>query len=211
MPISTNPEWQQLALYAAGAAVLLILLFNLPYVGRLLRALFSFAMLALCLFLVFQHAPFDPNLSQFSRNLGLDGQQVTGDEVRIRMASDGHFWARARINGVERRMLIDSGATITALSERTAEQAKVRGSNSLVPVVLQTANGAVQAKTATVERLELGGIVARDLKVVTSPGLGSVDILGMNFLSQLASWRVEGRTLILTPARPAGAAAGTKR
>ena len=211
MPISTNPEWQQLALYAVGAAVLLTLLFNLPFVGRLLRGLFSVAMLALCLFVLFQHAPFDPNLSQLNRKLGLESQQVTGDEVRIRMSSDGHFWARTRINGVDRRMLVDSGATITALSERTANQAAVQGSTSLIPVVLQTANGAVQAKTANVERLELGGIVARDLKVVTSPGLGSVDILAMNFLSQLASWRVEGRTLILTPAAGAQTAAETKR
>src|SRR3546814_2940963 len=45
----------------------------------------------------------------------------------------------------------------------------------------------------------LGGITARDLKVVISPALGDIDVLGMNFLSQLASWRVEGRTLILVP------------
>ena len=36
-----------------------------------------------------------------------------------------------------------------------------------------------------------------------SPALGTIDILGMNFLSQLASWRVEDRTLILVP-RAAG-------
>src|SRR3546814_12173135 len=45
----------------------------------------------------------------------------------------------------------------------------------------------------------LGGITARDLKVALSPALGDIDVLGMNFLSQLASWRVEGRTLILVP------------
>ena len=41
-----------------------------------------------------------------------------GEEVRLRMAPDGHFWADVRLDGVERRMLIDSGATITALSQR---------------------------------------------------------------------------------------------
>jgi aspartyl protease family protein len=38
--------------------------------------------------------------------------------------------------------------------------------------------------------------------VVTSPGLGNLDVLGMNFLSKLDSWRVEGRTLVLVPHHP---------
>jgi aspartyl protease family protein len=50
-----------------------------------------------------------------------------------------------------------------------------------------------------VRDLKLGDIVARDLPVVVSPAFGDTDVLGMNFLSQLKSWRVEGRTLILTP------------
>ncbi len=200
MPITIHPEWQQLALYAAAAAVMLILLVNLPYVGRIIRALLSFALLAFCIFLLLQHAPFDPHLSQVVKRLGLDGQEVTGDEVRISMSRDGHFWARARINGVERRMLIDSGATVTALSESTARLASIDRGAGLAPILMQTANGVVQADTGTVDLLELGTIEARNLKVVISPALGGVDVLGMNFLSQLASWRVEGRTLILVPA-----------
>ncbi|GGB55247.1 retropepsin-like aspartic protease family protein [Blastomonas aquatica] len=199
MNITTNPEWQQLAIYAVGAAVVLIVLFNIPFVGRIFRSLFSVALLALCLFVLFQQAPFDPNLSRLSAKLGLDSQTVEGDEVRLRMASDGHFWAQASINGIERRMLVDSGATVTALSQATADEAAVGRDASLLPVVLRTANGNVQAQTGTVERLGLGSIEARNLKVVVSPALGDVDVLGMNFLSQLESWRVEGRVLVLVP------------
>jgi aspartyl protease family protein len=64
---------------------------------------------------------------------------------------------------------------------------------------MRTANGTVRAAAGTVERLEIGGIEARRLKVVISSGLGDTDVLGMNFLSELSSWRVEGRTLILVP------------
>src|SRR5690606_1357749 len=129
---------------------------------------------------------------------------VVGKEVQIRMARDGHFWAQASINGVERRMLIDSGATVTALSQRTADMASVDRGAGLLPVVMQTANGAVPVATGTVDRLRLGAIEARNLKVVVSPALGEMDVLGMNFLSQLASWRVEGRTLILVPTTSGG-------
>jgi aspartyl protease family protein len=199
VPIATNPEWQQLALYAVGAALVLLLLFRLPHVGRLLRGLFSFAMLALCLYLLLQQAPFDPGLARLTERLGIDGQDVVGREVRIRMARDGHFWARATLNGVERRMLVDSGATITAISAETAAHAGVRTHTNLVPVLMRTANGTVPAETGRIERLRLGDIEARKLHVVITPALGPIDVLGMNFLSQLASWRVEGQTLILVP------------
>lgn len=208
MPVSINPEWQQMAIYAVGAAIVLILLFNIPYAGRVLRALFSFALLAFCIFLLMQQAPFDPTLARITAQLGIDGQQVSGREVRIRMSPDGHFWARAEINGVERRMLIDSGATVTTLSEETAQRASVERGSGLLPIVMRTANGVVPADTGTIGRFVLGGIEARNLKAAISPAIGNIDVLGMNFLSQLASWRVEGRTLILVP-RVEGAKAAT--
>lgn len=199
MTVAVNPEWKQMALYALGAALLLLIIFNIPYIGRAVRALFSLALLAFCFFVLFQQAPFDPTLGRLTQNLGLDTQQVAGSEVRIPMARDGHFWADVRINGAPHRMLVDSGATITALSARTANAAGVGGDARLVPVLLQTANGTVRADTGTIDDLSVGSIEARNLKVVISPTIGNIDVLGMNFLSQLASWRVEQRTLILVP------------
>lgn len=196
----------QLAIYAVGAAVILVILFKIPYLGRALRALFSFALLAFGIYLVLQHAPFDPNLSRVTASLGLDKQEVVGEEVRIPMGRDGHFWAKVRLNGVEKRMLVDSGATVTALSEATAAEAGVAADAKLVPLLMKTANGTVRADAGTLDRLTIGAIEARGLKVVISPGLGDTDILGMNFLSELRSWRVEDRTLILLPKSPASPA-----
>jgi aspartyl protease family protein len=210
MPLTANPDWPQLALYALGAALLLMLLFRLPVVGRVLRFAFSLAVAAFAIFLVVQQAPYVPWLSRLSGDVGLDRQEVTGREVRIRMASDGHFWAAATINGVRRRLLIDSGATVTALSEATAAAASVHSNAGPVPVVLRTANGLAPARTGSVEELRLGNILARDLKVVVSPAFGDLDVIGMNFLSKLASWRVEGRTLVLVPHNPQPAAGGPR-
>jgi aspartyl protease family protein len=199
MPITTDAPWIHLAVYAVGAAVLLSLLFSIPRAGPILRSLFSVGLLALSFFVLLQQAPYNPALAQLAARLGLDHQEVVGGEVRIRMSPDGHFWARVSINGVQRRMLIDSGATVTALSADTAAAAAVRRDPAAIPLVIRTANGDSMATAATVAQLSFGGIEARNLKVVISPGLGSVDILGMNFLSQLASWRVTGRTLVLSP------------
>lgn len=187
-----------IALVAIGVTVVLRV--------RLLRSIVNFAITAgligLLLVVVLQRGRFDPYFSKLVSALHLGGQEVVGHEVRIRMAPDGHFWARVRINGVERRMLIDSGATLTALSSGTATAAGLKTDNQLFPVVLNTANGAISARTATLPQLHLGDIVARDLPVVVSPAFGETDILGMNFLSMLKSWRVEGRDLILEPHHP---------
>lgn len=197
--LTTDLPVQTLAIYAVGAALILVILFKIPYVGRVVRAVFSFALLAFGIFLLLQQAPFDPNLSRITASLGLDAQKVVGNEVRIPMSRDGHFWAKANINGTERRMLVDSGATVTALSPATAAAAGVKTDATLVPLLMQTANGTVRADAGTVDSLAIGGIEATKLKVVVSPGMGTTDVLGMNFLSRLKSWRVEGRTLILEP------------
>ena len=195
-------------LLPAAAAVLLTLLFRIPKIGPALRGLFSLAILAFGFFLILQQAPFDPNLSRVSERLGLDRQEVPGQEVRIRMSPDGHFWAHVRVGGVGRRMLIDSGATLTALSSETAAAAGLKTDDQLFPVVLNTANGAITARTATLPDLRLGDIIARDLPVVVSPAFGDTDVLGMNFLSMLESRRVEGRTLVLVPHHPQATSEG---
>jgi aspartyl protease family protein len=203
MPTAT-PEWQQLALYAFGAALLILLLQRIPFVGRLVRFAVSLGLLAFLIFLLLQQAPYQPQLARLASRLGLDDQQVAGRELRVRMAPDGHFWAIASVNGVKRRMLIDSGATVTAISARTAEAAGIDTGRGLTPVVLRTANGTATAETGSVRELRVGNIVARNLRIVTSPGLGELDVLGMNFLSRLQSWRVEDGTLILVPHHPQG-------
>ncbi|HWI87911.1 MAG TPA: TIGR02281 family clan AA aspartic protease [Sphingomicrobium sp.] len=196
------PEWQHLAVYAVAAALIVMLLQRIPVVGRFIRFAFSLGLMAFLIFVVLQQAPYQPELARLTDSLGLDNQQVAGTELRVRMSPDGHFWAVAAINGVGRRMLIDSGATVTAISRQTVRDAKIDTGAGFAPIVLRTANGAAPAETGTVGELRVGNIVARNLKIVTSPGLGNLDVLGMNFLSKLDSWRVEGRTLVLVPHHP---------
>src|SRR5581483_386664 len=133
---TAGPEWQHLAIYAIGAALIIMLLQRIPYVGRLVRFAFSFGVLAFLIFVLLSQAPYQPELSRITDKLGLDDQKVSGKELHVAMSSDGHFWVVASINGVKRRMLIDSGATVTAISQSTARTAKVDLGSSFAPVVL---------------------------------------------------------------------------
>jgi aspartyl protease family protein len=204
---SVTPQWQHLAVYALAAAFIIMLLQRIPVVGRIFRFAISLGLFAFLIFIVLQQAPYQPELSRLTSSLGLDDQKVSGKELHVRMAPDGHFWVVASINGVERRMLIDSGATITAISEGTARAAHIDTGTGLTPVMLHTANGVAVARTGSIDQLRVGNIVARNLKIVSAPGLGSLDVLGMNFLSKLESWRVQGDRLVLVPHHPQGKSA----
>lgn len=122
----------------------------------------------------------------------------TGKELRIRKAEDGHFWATAQLNGVKVRFLIDSGATVTSISRDTARRARIQSSESF-PVLVQTANGTVAAERARAERLQVGTIERRNMTVEVSEAFGPMNVLGMNFLSSLSSWGVQGEWLVLKP------------
>ena len=195
---------QHQTLYVAlGVAVLVFVVAQrIPIVRTLVTLGVTLVLVALLFVAVGQRSQFDPYLGKIAKLLRIEDQQVVGGEVRIRMAADGHFWARARIDGVERRLLIDSGATITALSTKTADAAGIDAKSGVMPIVLQTANGAIPAQSGRIRELKLGAIVARDLQVVVSPAFGDTNVLGMNFLSRLASWRVEDNVLILVPHHP---------
>ena len=169
-------------------------------IGRTVRmALAWVAIFIVALLLVAQRDRIRPYWQRASAALLDSDQQVSGNTVRIAMNSDGHFWAAVDINGVRSRLLIDSGATTTALSGDTARAAGIDIDESPLPVMIETANGTITARTATAKRLQIGSIVARDLPVVVSDTFDETNVIGMNFLSRLASWRVEGTTLILTP------------
>jgi aspartyl protease family protein len=181
----------------------------LPLVGSLLRGLGNLGLVAALLLTIVQVARFTSGHDLALPQFGMPEQTVEGGVTRIPIGRDGHFWLRARVNGTPERFLIDTGATVTALSPDAASAAGIRDQPLRQSVVLKTANGAVEARIGTIDELKFGNIVARDLDTVITPGLGHTNVIGMNLLTRLASWRVEDNTLILVPHHPQASASPT--
>jgi aspartyl protease family protein len=127
---------------------------------------------------------------------GEAGQEVKGGELRIRAASDGHFWIDGEVNGRAVRFLVDSGATVTTLTRATADRAGVAAGGGF-GVVVETANGTTMVDRGRARSLKIGPIERSDIALHISSTLGDTNVLGMNFLSTLSAWGVEGRTLVL--------------
>lgn len=166
--------------------------------GRLVRTLSTLALVAILLTVFLQLARFDPRLDAVTE-LGMPEQRIEGHETLIPMAADGHYWLVAEVNGVPTRFLVDTGATLTAFSARSAQEAGLEPRTGGLPVMLNTANGTVTADLTTVESIRFGNIDAAGLDAVIAPNLGNTNVLGMNFLSRLDGWRVEKGDLILNP------------
>lgn len=124
--------------------------------------------------------------------------RTSGRMVRLAADPSGHFRGDFRINGTELQGLIDTGATYVALNVATARRLGVHLAQSDFIHPVMTANGETKAAIATLERVEIGNIrVARVDAVVLSDDALQNSLIGMSFLSRLASYRVEGRTLTL--------------
>ena len=120
-----------------------------------------------------------------------------GREIRIPMAIDGHFWISGELNGVRVKFLVDSGATITTIGRETAERAGVQVS-ARPDQIVRTGNGLIRVSSGRAESLTIGPIERRDIAMHVADN-ADLNVLGMNFLSSLQRWGVEGRWLVLVP------------
>ena len=146
-------------------------------------------------------------LFTFRDNLGWVAQRLKaeaigtpvqqGQETRIPMAIDGHFWVNARLNGRDVKFLVDSGATTTTIDRKTASTAGVAISPRRDRFV-RTGNGMIRVASGRADELSVGGIVRRDVAIEIADN-DDLNVLGMNYLSSLSRWGVEGRWLVLVP------------
>ncbi len=128
---------------------------------------------------------------------GTAGQSISSEAIELRRQDDGHYWLLVDINGKAVRFMVDSGATMTAINATTAKEVGVEANG--YPIILSTANGRVAAKRGNVRSLVVGPHRIENHAVVVSESFGDVNLLGMNFLNSMQSWRVEANVMILQP------------
>ena len=174
---------------------------NVPF-GLAVRRVSTLALVGILVLLVLQLSRFDSRIEFAVPQLGLPEQVVEGGETRIPLAPDGHFWLRAQVNGEPVAFMVDTGATLTAVSSQVAERVGLEPRAGGIPIQLSTANGTISAEIATIDEMRFGNVAARGLDTVIAPNLGETSVIGMNLLSRLKSWRVEDNTLILVPDNP---------
>jgi aspartyl protease family protein len=117
--------------------------------------------------------------------------------IELRRASDGHFHAEVRVNGVPVRFLVDTGASDLVLSLEDARRVGIDPATLTFLGRARTANGVVATAPVRLGLVEFGGFT--DTGVPASVGSGDlgVSLLGMSYLDRFASIGIEGDRMTL--------------
>jgi aspartyl protease family protein len=123
---------------------------------------------------------------------------AAGRAVQIARGKSGEFALRAKINGVNAPMVIDTGATSVVLTYETAKAAGLPLELLEYDVDVETAGGHTKAARLTLDRLAIGKLVERSVPALVVPhGQMKTNLLGMSFLDRLESWEVRADRLML--------------
>ena len=120
-------------------------------------------------------------------------QMPRGRVVELKAGPFGHFHTRADINGRPVSVMVDSGASMVALTYEDARAAGFFVRESDFTHRVNTANGVARVAPVTIDRVSIGDITVRNVPgAVLEAGKLETTLLGMSFLSRLQ--RVDMRT-----------------
>ena len=118
--------------------------------------------------------------------------------VELQAGSDGHFHAEVEINGRAIEVMVDTGASMVALSYEDAERAGVFVRPADFTMRVNTANGIARAAPVMLDEISLGDIRVRNVRAaVSEPGRLQGSLLGMTFLGRLSRFDMRAGVLVL--------------
>ncbi len=125
---------------------------------------------------------------------------TTGFERSVMLTADrnGHFFARAYINGRPISVMVDTGATRIAITYEDAERLGLRPHSSDYTLTTRTANGTGRVAPVALDSVTIGDVEVTNLNgLVAEPGKLHVTLLGMEFIRRLERFELRGRELLL--------------
>jgi aspartyl protease family protein len=142
-----------------------------------------------------------PTLAEALQDQPTDGEETEAGfdrVVRLRANAHGHFVFKAAVNERLATFVADTGATYVALTYEDAERLGLSPNALDFTARVQTANGIARVAPVTLDRVRVEDIMVRNVPAaVAEKGVLGTNLLGMSFLTQLKSFRIEGGELVL--------------
>jgi aspartyl protease family protein len=102
--------------------------------------------------------------------------------VILKRGLDGHYRAEATINNEKVAVLVDTGATGVAISQKIADKLQLKSINA---VRTSTANGDTVSYMVRLDSVKVGGVEAKNVAATIAPGLDGDVLLGMSYLGRM--------------------------
>ena len=110
----------------------------------------------------------------------------------------GHFQVDGRVDGRQLSFMIDTGASVIALTASDAASLGIHPAQREFVAQVRTANGTVLAAPAQLDMVEVGDLVVRDVAALVLPDEAlSGNLLGLSFLSRLRQFEYSDGKLVL--------------
>ena len=119
-----------------------------------------------------------------------------GRQVVLLADSRGHFITRGYIGNRPVQFMVDTGASVVALSQAEAERLKLDYRQGR-PVAMTTANGTAQGWLLKLHSVRLGDMTVYGVDAVITPAPMPTVLLGNSFLNRFSMQR-EGNRMTLT-------------
>lgn len=124
---------------------------------------------------------------------------ASGTDAQVVKGADGHYWAHANIDGKAVRVLVDTGASVVALTRADALRLGVDPEPEAFTGKVQTASGVVRAAPVQLKSVSVAGArVDRVEALVVEQGL-EYSLLGMSYLGRLSAFSATPAGLTLRP------------
>lgn len=110
----------------------------------------------------------------------------------------GHYVVHPSIDNFRIQMLVDTGASLVALTAKDARALGIQLSSADYKMALSTANGTVRGARVNLREVRLGSILVRNVEAVVLPeGALSMSLLGTSFLGKLKGYEVQTGRMVL--------------
>jgi aspartyl protease family protein len=124
---------------------------------------------------------------------------ASGSAAQVVRGADGHYWTQARIDGRAVDVLVDTGATVVALTREDARRLGVDPAPDAFTRQVQTASGIARAAPVQLASVSVAGTRVEAVEaLVVEDGL-SYSLLGMSYLGRLSGFEATPRGLTLRP------------
>ncbi|HMW17763.1 MAG TPA: TIGR02281 family clan AA aspartic protease [Accumulibacter sp.] len=129
------------------------------------------------------------------QNVKSQAASVSGATAVLTADNNGHFLTTGTVNGTSVRFLVDTGATLIALSAADARRIGLDPRKGQ-PVIVNTANGQAQVSKVRLDTVRIGELVVNGVDAVVHPQDLPINLLGMSFLNRMEMQR-DGQTMTL--------------
>jgi aspartyl protease family protein len=124
---------------------------------------------------------------------------ASGTATQVVKGPDGHYWAQAKIDGRAVQVLVDTGASVVALTRADARRLGVDPAPEAFTGKVQTASGVVRAAPVELKSISVAGVRVDNVEaLVVEEGL-AYSLLGMSYLGRLSAFEATPTGLTLRP------------